>query len=264
MEPFSEPYEHEGTKRRGINSVEQGIAVLQAVVELREAVSLKDIARVAGMDSSQTHRYVSSLVNCGMLRQDPATGLYDLGPTSLRTGLAALARLDPIAQIDDAARDLARRSGGTVLVAVWAIGGATIIRWHHGTPPVYTMLTLGSVLPLTASATGKIFLAFLPDQLLAPVLEREGKTTVERDAALASDREKARTTHIATVDNKVIPGLRAMSCPVFGAGDQLVAALTIIASDVTPASADSGFRRHLLATCGDLTRDLGGQWGLSA
>lgn len=260
MEPFSKPFEPSGTRRRGINSVEQGVAVLQAVVELRAAASLKDIARVAGMDSSQTHRYISSLVNCGMVRQDPASGLYDLGPTALRTGLAALARLDPIAQIDAAARDLARCNGGTTLLSVWAIGGPTIIRWYHGTPPVYTALTIGSVLPLTASATGKIFLAFLSDPLLAPLLKSEGFVTPDRDPQLAIERERVRTACFATVDNKVIPGLRAMSSPVFGAGEQMMAAITIIASDATPLAADAAREVALRATCRSLTLDLGGHW----
>ncbi|NIJ09288.1 DNA-binding IclR family transcriptional regulator [Sphingomonas vulcanisoli] len=261
MEPFSEPFELSGARRRGINSVEQGVAVLQAVVELRAAASLKDIARVARLDSSQAHRYISSLVNCGMVRQDPATGLYDLGPTALRTGLAALARLDPIAQIDEAARDLARRCGGTVLLAVWAIGGPTIIRWYHGTPPVYTALTIGSVLPLTASATGKIFLAFLADPLLAPLLKSEGISAPDHDPKLAEERGCVRAAHFATVDNRVIPGLRAMSSPVLGAGERIIAALAIIASDATPPVVDAERAAALLTTCRGLTLDLGGHWG---
>lgn len=258
MDIFSQPYEHGATKRRGINSVEQGVAVLQAVVELRGPASLKDIAGAAGMDSSQTHRYVSSLVNCGMLAQDSATGLYDLGPTSLRTGLSALARLDPIAQVDEAARNLAQGSGGTVLVSVWAIGGATIIRWFHGTPPVYTMLTVGSVLPPTTSATGKTFLAFLSDPLSAPVLEAHSVDKSELEAELA----KIRAAYFATVDNKVIPGLRAMASPVLGLGDQVVATLTVIASNATPAARDTAYKQELLATCRSLTLDLGGSWKL--
>lgn len=253
MEEFSTAYVHVGAKRRGINSVEQGMAVLRAVVDLGAPGSLKEIASAAGMDSSQTHRYVSSLVNCGMLRQDAASGLYDLGSTALRTGLAALSRLDPIAQVEEAARDVARRSGGTVLVSVWAVGGATIIRWYHGTPPVYTMLSVGSVLPLTSSATGKVFLAFLSNPLLASHIEKDS-------APDPAERERVRAQHLASVDNKVIPGLRAFSAPVLGAADQVVAVLTIIASNATPSAADSGFKRALLETCRGLTLDLGGRW----
>lgn len=259
MDAFFKRYEHAGGKRRGINSVEQGVAVLEAVVELGATASLKDIARVAGMDPSQTHRYVSSLVNSGMLRQDKTSGVYDLGPTALRAGLAALARLDPIAQVDDAARALSRRSGGTVLVSVWAVSGATIIRWHHGTPPVYTMLTVGSALPLT-SATGKIFAAFLADPLIAPLVERDGLA----GPAFEAERATICAAHFATIDNKVIPGLRAMAGPVLGAGDQVIATLTMIASDATPTSADAVWKKDLQEACRALTLDLGGNWNAPA
>jgi DNA-binding IclR family transcriptional regulator len=258
---FSEAYEHPGAKRRGINSVEQGVAVLQAVVELRRSSSLKDIARMAQMDSSQAHRYVSSLVNCGMLRQDAGTGLYDLGPTALRTGLAALTRQDCIAQIEVGARELTLRSGGTVQFAIWAIDGPTIIRWYHGSPPVYTVLTIGSVLPLTSSATGRVFLAFLPDNLLAPLLKKEGfSRPIDREPSLQAERDRVRAAHFAAVDNTVIPGLRGYSSPVLGVDQQVLGALTIIASEAIPRSVDDRYRETLMSVCRRLTLDLGGAW----
>jgi DNA-binding IclR family transcriptional regulator len=258
---FAEPYEHLGAKRRGINSVEQGVAVLQAVVELGRAASLKEIALRAGMQSSQTHRYVSSLVNCGMLRQDPATGFYDLGPTSLRTGLAALGRNDPLARVEEAARDFTLASGATTQLAVWGPGGPTVIRWNFGVPPVYTMVTVGSVLPLTTSSTGRVFMAFLPESLLAPLLAAEGyKTPLAGNPDLTKDRERIRASFFADVDGTVVPGLRACAAPVLGATDALIGVITVVASDVSPRAIDAIHRKGLLAACAKVTADLGGVW----
>ena len=258
---FAEPYEHLGAKRRGINSVEQGVAVLQAVVDLRKAASLKDIAHRAGMESSQTHRYVSSLVNCGMLRQDPATGFYDLGPTALRTGLAAVSRIDALTRAEEAARDLSNSTGATTQLTVWAVGGPTIIRWNHGAPPVYTILTIGSVLPVTTSSTGRVFLAFLPESLLAPMLEAEGhKTPLAKNPKLLEERERIRGAFLADVDSTVVPGLRAFAAPVLGPTDSLIAVITVVASDIIPRSADVGHKKALLAACARATHDLGGAW----
>ncbi|MDB5458695.1 MAG: transcriptional regulator, partial [Caulobacteraceae bacterium] len=214
---FAEAYEHLGVKRRGINSVEQGVAVLQAVVDLKKAASLKDIAKQAGMESSQTHRYVSSLVNCGMLRQDAATGRYDLGPTALRTGLAAISRNDALTRAEEAARDFSNNSGATTQLSVWASGGPTIIRWNHGAPPVYTILTIGSVLPVTTSSTGRVFLAFLPESLLGPMLVAEGhKAPLAKNPKLLKEREDIRAAFMADVDSTVVPGLRACAAPILG------------------------------------------------
>jgi DNA-binding IclR family transcriptional regulator len=258
---FAEPYEHLGAKRRGINSVEQGVAVLQAVVDLRKAASLKEIAQRAGMESSQTHRYVSSLVNCGMLRQDPATGFYDLGPTALRTGLAAVSRIDALTRAEEAARDLSNSTGATTQLTVWAVGGPTIIRWNHGAPPVYTILTIGSVLPVTTSSTGRVFLAFLPESLLAPLLEAEGhKTPLAKSPKLLQERERIRGAFMADVDSTVVAGLRAFAAPVLGPTNTLIAVITVVASDIIPRSVDEGHKKALLAACARATHDLGGAW----
>ena len=52
-------------KRRGINSVEISIKILDAITELEQPASLTDISNQVGMGVSQTHRYVSSFLNCG-------------------------------------------------------------------------------------------------------------------------------------------------------------------------------------------------------
>jgi DNA-binding IclR family transcriptional regulator len=258
---FAEPYEHLGAKRRGINSVEQGVAVLQAVVELKRAASLKEIALQAGMESSQTHRYVSSLVNCGMLRQDAATGRYDLGPTALRTGLAALSRNDPLMRTEEAARDFSNSSGATTQLSVWGSEGPTVIRWNFGAPPVYTMLTIGSVLPLTTSSTGRVFLAFMPEGLLTPFLTAEGhKAPLAKNPELMKAREATRSAYFSDVDSTVVPGLRACAAPVLGANDALIAVITVVASDVVPRAYDEVHRKGLLALCAQTTSNLGGAW----
>ena len=143
------------SKRRGINSVEIGIRVLESLVKLRKPSPLRNIAQESEMDASQAHRYLASLVNTGLIRQDQHSGLYDLGPRALQIGLAALSRLDPIDVISRAAQSLADEQGYTLLLAIWSSGGPVVIHWFPGRPPDYTNLAVGSVLPMTSSATGR-------------------------------------------------------------------------------------------------------------
>jgi DNA-binding IclR family transcriptional regulator len=258
---FAEPYEHLGAKRRGINSVEQGVAVLQAVVDLKKAATLKEIAERAGMESSQTHRYVSSLVNCGMLRQDGATGRYDLGPTALRTGIAAMSRNDALARVEEAASAFSKSSGATTLVSVWGSNGPTIIRWNAGTPPVYTMLTIGSVLSLSSSSTGRVFMAFMSESNLTPLLVAEGhKAPLAKNPKLVKDRERIRSSFMCDVDSRLVPGLRVIAAPVLSVGDHLVAVITGFIPEVLPREMDEAYRKGLLAVCARATADLGGTW----
>lgn len=250
-------------RRRGINSVEIGVSVLRAVIELRAPATLRSIGERAGMDSSQTHRYVSSLVNCGILKQDPHSGLYDLGPAALQVGLAAMARQDTIAVTDDAAREFSQKHEATVLVALWSSYGPTIIRWYHGNPPVYTMLGLGSVLPVTHSAIGRVFMAFLPDTLLNPMLKREGwRVPLSKNPQLVADRNAIRSAGLASANGAVVPGLRAHSAPVFGYDNNLVAVLTVAAAEATARRLDKVTKAKLLEVAQRTSGELGARTSL--
>ena len=79
-----------GVRRKGIQSVEIGVGVLNAVVRMGAPAGVTDIARASGLSTSQAHRYLASFVNCGFLRQDPQNGLYDLAAGALRIGMAAM------------------------------------------------------------------------------------------------------------------------------------------------------------------------------
>ena len=142
-------------------------------------VALKRIADAAGLAPSQTHRYLVSLLAGGMVVQDAASGLYDLGPGALTLGLAALARNDAVERAASALRATVDDTGWTGLLAVMGPAAPTIVRWYAGRPPVITTLSLGSILPLTRSATGRVFLAYLDDAALALALRQESDAAAD-------------------------------------------------------------------------------------
>jgi DNA-binding IclR family transcriptional regulator len=151
---------------RGIQSVVIGVRVLSAVAAQRAPATLSTIAQAAELSSSQTHRYLSSLIASGMVKQTPLAGLYDLDAGAIRVGLAALARLNIFFSVDEKFLQLARQTNRTCFVAIWGEAGPTIIRWFAGFPPVITSVAIGSILPLLQTATGQIFYIFGDRQVI--------------------------------------------------------------------------------------------------
>ena len=123
------------SRSRGIQSVEIGLRVLTALSRQPGPASLSAIAAASGLSASQTHRYLSSLIAAGMVRQSPATAQYDLDAGAIRIGLAALSRLDVIRLADAAFAAFAAETGRTCLLAVWGDRGPCIVRWFAGDPP---------------------------------------------------------------------------------------------------------------------------------
>jgi DNA-binding IclR family transcriptional regulator len=244
-------------RRRGIQSVEIGFAVLEALAALGEASTLGAIAQASGLSGSQTHRYLASLTAAGMTQQDRASGRYDLGPAALKLGLSALARTDAFRVADTAIEAFVRETGRTVQVAALGPQGPTVVRWHMGRPAVMTSFGVGAVLPLLYSATGHVFLSFVPEVETDSLLERElpdsGMTRDEVDIIKARVRAEGR----ACVEGTMIPGLRAAAFPIFDFQGRAILSATALMPGAFKSD-DSGAVLEKLATaCRDVSRKLG-------
>ncbi len=247
----------EGSRRRGIQSVEIGLRVLDALVTLGDASTLTVIAQTSGMSASQAHRYLVSLIAAGMATQDAVTGRYDLGPAALRLGLGALARIDAFRIADGAISDYAHRTGRTVQIAALGPLGPTIVRWNVGRPPVMTSFHVGSVLPLLYSATGQVFLAFLPRAETQPLLDAElaaGEMTREDVATLCG---AVRAKGCAHVEGTMIPGLRATAFPIFDLQGRTILTATALAPAQVSRRDEAAITAELGQTCRRISAQLG-------
>ena len=205
----------QGGRRRGIQSVEIGLAVLQKLSALGAASSLSAISQACEMAPPQVHRYLQSLIATGMARQDEATGRYDLGPAAIQLGLSALARTDAFRLVDTAISEFALRAGRTVQVAALGVMGPTIVRWYSGMPGVVTSLNVGSVLPVLQSATGRVFLAFDQGVQASALAAKEQRRTPIAKATQTQIINDIRSAGRAHVSGTVIPGLSATAFPIF-------------------------------------------------
>ena len=74
-------------ERRGIQSIEVGGQLLNALVKSGTPMMLKDLASEAGMPPAKAHPYLVSFAKLGLIEQNPATARYELGPLALELGL---------------------------------------------------------------------------------------------------------------------------------------------------------------------------------
>lgn len=212
------------SERRGIGSVDTAMTILAAFSAAPGPLSLSDIARRTGMAASKLHRYLTSLVNSGMLIQPERSGAYDLGPFAATIGLAGLARNDFVNRAADALPDLVAATGATAMLSVWGSKGATVVRWERGPNFVVTALGLGATLPLMNSATGRVFLGFLPGDVTAPHV-------AGNRAGIARMAAETRSMGYATVGGDLIPGLHAAAAPVLDWQGEAAAVITLIGTN---------------------------------
>ncbi len=195
-------------ERRGVQSVEIGVKLLEVIAAAGGSLSLKAIGEGARMPSSQAHRYLASFIRSGLVRQEPVSGRYDLGELALRLGLAALARLDSHQIAGEALQHLTTTLNLTALLVVWGPSGPVIVRWSRSSPPLVASLTVGSLLPATSSASGRVLVAFTPRGVTQLQVDAEmtPASRPELDDLLAEVRRRG----FELVSGSVVPGLSAI------------------------------------------------------
>jgi DNA-binding IclR family transcriptional regulator len=242
--------------RRGVQSAETGVRLLEALEGADGPLALKDLSARAELDPSSAHRYLASFVRCGLVRQEP-DGRYDFGPLALRIGLAAMQRLDPMQIAERAMPALVAQTGYTALLSVWSNRGPTVVHWQRSRNPLTTNLALGSVLPICRSATGAVMVAFLPCAVTTDAVSAELRREKLDPEPFARTVERARKSKLAFVDSSVIPGLSAISSPVLDWNGEALAAVTLIGPDPALAKPGSRAASFLREACEQLSRQFG-------
>jgi DNA-binding IclR family transcriptional regulator len=223
-------------QRQGIQSIEVGSTILEVLASAPGALSLRDLSGRAKMSPSKAHRYLVSLMRSGLVIQDPVTNRYDVGFLSLKLGLAALNRIDLVKFGTDAARWLNEELDATVLLCVWGNFGPTVVAMYDSSDLMIQNVRVGSVLPLTRSATGRLFLAYMPRKSTMPKVKQELKGSFAAPAGcevrtiddVESVIRKVREQRLGTTHGDVVPQQSALAAPVFDHLGHIVAALTVI------------------------------------
>lgn len=214
---------------RGIQSIEVGGLLLQALVREGRAMALKDLARAAGMAPAKAHPYLVSFGKIGLIEQRGDSGHYGLGALAVQLGLIGLQQVDPVRLASAELPGLAQRIGHTVAIAVWGLQGPTIVRIESGPAPIHVSMRHGSTVSVRGTASGKLFAALGgPLRELAALLRGEAPASAARakafDAELASIRERG----ISVSADEIVVGVSAVAAPVFDAFGRLALALTVI------------------------------------
>lgn len=183
---------------------------------------LKELSERAGMPPSKAYAYVASFVHEGLLVQDGGTGRYGLGPFAMSLGVAALRQSDlvDIARCQSAA--LSEATTCSVMLTTWGNRGPAIVYRVDGKRRGPTSVRVGYVLPVWRSASGRVFLAYLPKADTAELLAQEEPDLSQSDVDIEIARIRA-TGFAVTGDASEFTGIAA---PVLDHDGQLVAALT--------------------------------------
>lgn len=232
-------------ERAGIQSVEVGFALLDVLAQAPGPLMLRDLAAAAQMSAAKAHRYLVSFQRLGLVVQDSANTRYELGPATLRLGLATLSRMDVVKMARDRLPTMIEASGHTMALAVWGNRGPTLVHWQETPLAMPVSLRLGDVMPLLSSATGRCFAAFISHgssaDKAAPMIEEElalarklGRSDLPcSPAQVQAMLKETRQQGLGRVVNVLLPGISGFCAPVFDADGHLALGVVALGSSAT-------------------------------
>jgi IclR family pca regulon transcriptional regulator len=226
-------------------SLRRGLALLTCLGQVAQPLGLSELAAAAGLDKATTHRLAQTLVECGYLRQDPATRSYSLALRILDLGFAALSNLDVRALALPYMRALAARfAGASVSLAVLDGGDVLYIeRISQRRITLSVDVQVGSRLGAHCSSLGKALLAALPPEQAQAAIQRHPlepmtPSTITSPARLEAELSRIRAAGYAVNDEETVLGLRSLAAAIRGADGRPVAAINVAvsAAEVTLAA----------------------------
>ncbi|HEY5876094.1 MAG TPA: IclR family transcriptional regulator [Ilumatobacteraceae bacterium] len=215
-----------------VQSLERGLAVIQAFSATRPRLTLSDVARQTGLTRAAARRFLLTLQQLGFV--DSNEREFYLTPRILQLGYAYLSSTPfwdlAQAHIEELVDQLHESSSISVLDRDEIVYVARV-----PTKRIMTIsLAVGSRLPAFATSMGRVMLADLPDAQIDAFLARAELTpltsrTVTDAVALRALLLEVREQGWALVDQELEDGVRSIAAALRGADGRVLGALNVSA-----------------------------------
>ncbi|MDR5899243.1 IclR family transcriptional regulator C-terminal domain-containing protein [Halomonas vilamensis] len=152
-------------------SLVRGLTLLAYLSQSPRGLSLSEVAEMAELAPSTTHRLLQALQSQGFVTQENEQGLWRIDVKTFRIGNSFLEARDFVATSRPFLRRLTQATGETANLGI-RDGATVVFLAQHESPQMMRMITrLGSRAPLHASGVGKALLAGMPADECAQLLE---------------------------------------------------------------------------------------------
>jgi IclR family transcriptional regulator, acetate operon repressor len=213
-----------------VQSVDRAITVLEILARRGDA-GVTEVAGELGVHKSTAFRLLAALENRDLVEQLTDRGKYRLGFGIIRLAGATSAQLDLSRESRPVCVRLARELGETVNVAVLADSAAVNITQVRGSAAIISHNWVGQRTPLHATSSGKVLLAFQPDEArrqligIRPLLRFTARTIVT-PVSLAAQLDEIRTRGYSCTVEEFEVGLNAVAAPICGQDGTVIAAVS--------------------------------------
>lgn len=210
----------------------RSLAMLSVLARAGTALTLAELAAPLALPKATAHRIAERLVEDGFLSRDVDERTFSTGPALHRLAFDTLNHGVRKGLRHQVLGDLVDRIGETCNFTT--LDGAEVLYLDRveAAWPLRLTLDVGSRVPLHCTASGKLFLAFLPEAerelvIERTVLARMTPRTITTAAALRAECARIARDGHAVDRQEFIAGLIAVAVPVRDAAGSVRAAIAV-------------------------------------
>ena len=217
---------------QSVRAVERALDILLCFSKDKPVLSLTEIAEQAGMNKSTIHRLLATLEKKRFITRDQTTGMYQLGFLFVELSSILLQNLDVEHWALPYLQQLSEQCGETVDLAVLNNGHVVYLQVVESTQRIKIAAAVGEQLPSFCTASGKAFLAYLPEEytrkLLSQELTRYTEYTVVTPDELMKDLRQTRERGFAISAQEYEKDIHAVAAPIMDGKGCPMAVIAIV------------------------------------
>lgn len=223
-----------------VRSVERALQILSAFDGAHAERGVSEIAQITGLHKATAHRIIMTLLNAGFLERAADGEKLRLGLRLVELGLGALRQLDLRRAAFPYMQQLVERFQETCDLSIFDRGRVLYIEVVHCEHSLTITTRVGRRLPAHCTASGRVFLAFLPADVVEPLLSESltacTENTIVSVTRLRAELEETRQRGYGLDNEEFERGIRAISAPIRDIDGNIIAAISMPgpASRLTP------------------------------
>ncbi len=215
-----------------VPAVKRAFQIIEMLAKHDSGARISEIHRALSFPLSSAATIVYTLADLGYLERDPVTSCYRLSLKMFGIGRHALDRKGLAAECHGLLEELVRQTGLTGHLAVLQGTDSMYIDRVQSDSLVQLTSYVGMRWPLHTSAVGKALLAFRPEREMQSMLKnltlrKLTPHTISSKAALEKQLRQFRKQGYTWELNEGERGMGCVAAPVFGARQELAAAISL-------------------------------------
>ncbi|MGH3086164.1 MAG: IclR family transcriptional regulator [Rubrobacteraceae bacterium] len=252
-----------GSNGSGVQSLERALDILELLGNAQDELGVTEIGPSVGLANGTAHRLLSTLTHRGYVLRNPKTRKYALGPKTLYLASSAGEKLGPLARpYMEELMEVSRESSN---LAVLDRDSVVYLDQVPAQRMVRMFTEPGNRVTPHSSGTGKVLLAYQPEEIVDSVIRRSGLPrytphTITDLGRLKEELATIREQGYGIDSEEMEEGVRCLAAPVFGPDGNILAGISI--SGPAGRLDEDGLEKfipHIKRIADDFSRSLGNE-----